>query len=731
MKNYIKVLSLLTFCSISLISLSQYQINTLGTPQVIDFDGFTANGFEPTPTIDQLSSEEWEVLGLSDGDLFFGGTGTTGDYARGPSSGGVTTGGIYSFNVGVGNGASLGVQPVGNDFTDGSFTLRIENNTTGTIEDLELAYEVWVLNDQDRSNYFNFEHGSDNVSFIQEPSLDLISDEIAATTPAWEQNLRSITLTAVNIPVGGVYYLKWTSDDVSGSGSRDEFALDNISITGLNSGPTISATPNLLSGFLQTIGNPSAEQTFEVSAVNLTDDLLLTLTNVDYEISTTSGTGFGNTVTLTPTNGDISSTTIYVRLNGTTAANPSLGEVEINSLGATQESVNLEGEIQSFGSGVINTTPNELTGFVQTLGSPSPEQVFEVTASSLSDDLVLTVTAGEYEISDISGAGFGNSLTLIPINGEIPATDIYVRLNGAAVSNPENGAIELASIGTNNEQVLLEGEIVQASVPVLTVSPNQLSGFEQELGAPSAEQTFEVSGADLTDDINLSVTGDYEISLTTGTNFTNTLSIPHTGGIVGATTIYVRLNGVLVADPSTGEVTVSTPGAVSEVVTLDGIIIEGCNIDTSVDEVDNILTSNATGVSYQWVYCDNNYAYIPSANGSTFEPPADGSYAVILTQDAQCVDTSDCILIAGLNTQEHKLNTINAYPNPVSDKLTLEIGSGEVELIQVINATGAMILEENDVKTEEIQINTSKWESGVYFLNVRYKDFYKTIKIVK
>lgn len=617
MKNYIKVLSLLTFCSISLISFSQYQINTLGTPQIIDFDGFTADGFEPTPANGQLSSEEWEVLGLSDGDLFFGGTGTTGDFARGTSSGGVITGGIYSFNVGAGNGASLGVQPGATDFTDGSFTLRIENNTTGTIEDLELAYEVWVLNDGDRSNYFNFEHGSDNVLFIQEPSLDLISDEVAATTPAWEQNLRSITLTEVNIPVGGVYYLKWTSDDVSGSGSRDEFALDNISITGLNSGPTISATPNLLSGFLQTIGNPSAEQTFEVSAVNLTDDLLLTLTNVDYEISTTSGTGFGNTVTLTPTNGDISSTTIYVRLNGTTAANPSLGEVEINSLGATQESVNLEGEIQSFGSGVINTTPNEL------------------------------------------------------------------------------------------------------------------SGFEQELGAPSAEQTFEVSGADLTDDINLSVTGDYEISLTTGTNFTNTLSIPHTGGIVGATTVYVRLNGVLVADPSTGEVTVSTLGAVNEVVALDGIIIEGCNIDTSVDEVDNILTSNATGVSYQWVYCDNNYAYIPSANGSTFEPPVDGSYAVILTQDAQCVDTSDCILIAGLNTQEHKINTINAYPNPVSDKLTLEIGSEEVELIQVINATGALILEENDVKTEEIQINTSKWESGVYFLNVRYKDFYKTIKIVK
>ena len=728
---YSKILVVVIFFLIHLSLLCQYQINTINTTQVIDFEGYTASGFAPDPTAGQLSSEEWQVLGMSDGDLNYGETGVTGDYARGTSTGGVGTGGIYSFDVGSGNGASLGVQPVGNDFTPGSFTLRIENNTLAVIEDLELSYEVWILNDQDRANYFNFEHGADNINFTEEPTLDVISDELAADVPEWEQNTRSITLTGVDIPVGGVYYLKWKGDDVSGSGSRDEFALDNISITGINSDPSITATPSLLTNFLQTVGNPSAEQTFEVSAINLTDDLILSLTNANYEMSLTSGAGFENVITIVPENGEVTTTTIYVRLNGTEAANPANGEVEINSIGADQETVVLEGETQDFGSGVINTTPEELSGFVQTLGSPSPEQTFEVSASSLSDDLVLTITLGDYEISDVSGEGFGTSITISPINGEISARDIYVRLNGTVESNPEEGAIELASVGTENKQVLLEGVITDAPDPILVVNPNELSGFEQELGGPSAEQTFEVSGTELTDNINLSVTGDYQISLSTGVDFTNTLTIPQSDGTVDATTIYVRLNGVLEADPSEGEVTVSTPGATSEFVSLEGVIIQGCNIDTSVEEVDYVLTANATDVGYQWIDCNDNYAYIPSANGQTFEPDIDGSYAVILTRDVQCVDTSDCIVVAGLNTHEYALNSINVYPNPVYDNLNLELVNSEVELIQVFNASGALISEHHNITTDLLHIDTSEWESGVYFLNVRFKDTSKTVKVVK
>lgn len=65
---------------------------TLGDLSVsYDFAGFTGTGFSPTPAAGQLDSDDIIVTGLSAGDLMFGDVGTTGDYARGPSRGGVST----------------------------------------------------------------------------------------------------------------------------------------------------------------------------------------------------------------------------------------------------------------------------------------------------------------------------------------------------------------------------------------------------------------------------------------------------------------------------------------------------------------------------------------------------------------------------------------------------------------------------------------------------------------
>ena len=62
----------------------------------IDFDGFTGTGFQSAPTTGQLDSDDWAVSGFSDGSFDFGGTGTSGDFARGTSDVGVVIGGIYT-----------------------------------------------------------------------------------------------------------------------------------------------------------------------------------------------------------------------------------------------------------------------------------------------------------------------------------------------------------------------------------------------------------------------------------------------------------------------------------------------------------------------------------------------------------------------------------------------------------------------------------------------------------
>lgn len=227
-----KKLSIIIFSLLILTNLSMLsQVSIIDENAVIiSFDGFNGSGFCPDPATGQLDSDTWSVLGLSDGDLNFGDTGTVGDFARGISSGKVSTGGCYAFDIGSGN-IALGFQPSTSDWTPGDLILKVQNNTGNNIITLSISYSLWVYNDNPRANSFNFSHSPNNSDYNPEPTLNFSSPEDTDDFPAWTETIMDIDLNDLNIPDGSYYYLKWTGDDISGSGSRDEFAIDNITIT--------------------------------------------------------------------------------------------------------------------------------------------------------------------------------------------------------------------------------------------------------------------------------------------------------------------------------------------------------------------------------------------------------------------------------------------------------------------------------------------------------------------
>lgn len=217
------------------------QLTTINTGVLIDFDNTLANvnegqyagsGFTTSPASGQLNSNTWATTGMSDGASAFGASSTTGDFARGSSSGGVTTGGFYAFETSTGN-RGFGVQPIGSDWgtTPGTLTLRVQNSTGVLLNSVDVEYLIWILNDQGRSNSFNFSYSTDNINYTAVGALDYASPEAADGSPAWASVPRSTSLPLI-VPAGGYFYLRWTSGDVSGAGSRDEFALDDIEITG-------------------------------------------------------------------------------------------------------------------------------------------------------------------------------------------------------------------------------------------------------------------------------------------------------------------------------------------------------------------------------------------------------------------------------------------------------------------------------------------------------------------
>lgn len=234
-------------------------LNTVNVAETIDFTGFDGSGFDSfgvngaVVSGGMLNSDTFSFDGF-DTNVAFGGTGTADDPARGSDPDGVSTGGVYNFDTGGGN-ASLGVQPGGTDFTPGSFYLRVRNGTTSTMSDFAISYDAYVYNDQGRANSFNFEYAasaSDTLpgSFTSVSALDLTSGEAADVSPTWALNSRSTTLTGLSVGAGEYLFLRWIGNDVSGSGSRDQFALDNISVNGM----TAAAVPEPRSAALLGIG---------------------------------------------------------------------------------------------------------------------------------------------------------------------------------------------------------------------------------------------------------------------------------------------------------------------------------------------------------------------------------------------------------------------------------------------------------------------------------------------
>jgi pectin methylesterase-like acyl-CoA thioesterase len=112
----------------------------------------------------------------------------------------------------------------------------------------------------------------------------------------------------------------------------------------VSSVPTITTSSTALAAFAQYTTGTSAVQTYTVSGVNLTSNLVIT-PPAGFEISTNGGTTWvGSTapITLTPTANTLASTTISVRLNAGAPAAYS-GNISHVSTGATTVNVALTG----------------------------------------------------------------------------------------------------------------------------------------------------------------------------------------------------------------------------------------------------------------------------------------------------------------------------------------------------------------------------------------------------
>jgi hypothetical protein len=223
---------------------SDLTISTVNAPVTVDFDTsisdvnngqWSGAGFQSAATAGQLDSDSWAATGMDDGNLVFGGTQTTAgtDYTRGSVSTPQTTGGFYAYDVDptATVNRTLWVQPGGTDFTPGTITLRVLNSTSVTVSNWDVSYTLYYNNDQARANSFNFSYSIDDATYTPVSSLDFTSPEAADALGV----VSTIKTTQFSAPVssGNRLYLRWSGNDVSGATNRDEFGLDDITLTAI------------------------------------------------------------------------------------------------------------------------------------------------------------------------------------------------------------------------------------------------------------------------------------------------------------------------------------------------------------------------------------------------------------------------------------------------------------------------------------------------------------------
>lgn len=334
-------------------------------------------------------------------------------------------------------------------------------------------------------------------------------------------------------------------------------------------GPTIFANPTSLVNFTQLIGSPSDEQTFVVSASNLTGDLSIQAPS-GYQISLTSGgMGWESILSLTPNAGAISSTTVYVRLNSALEGNYN-GNIVLSSAGATVVNVALSGVAGLTPFPQVTVTPTGISGFEQILGTPSTAQSITVSGMNLNSDITVAAPLG-YEVSLITASGFGTSVVLNHLLGVVDPTEVYVRLNHSLVG-PLSANLVLTTNGLPNVLIPLSGSVEAPLLPLLAVTPLELNPFIQNLGFPSAAQIVTVGGDNLSGDIVITANSNFFIS-TIGGTFSQSLTLSPAGGYVDPTQLMVYLNATNVG-ASTGVLHVSTTGATDVNIDLTGTSVQ-------------------------------------------------------------------------------------------------------------------------------------------------------------
>ncbi|MBP5994649.1 MAG: T9SS type A sorting domain-containing protein [Crocinitomicaceae bacterium] len=276
-------------------------------------------------------------------------------------------------------------------------------------------------------------------------------------------NVSANNLTTQNVTCSSVYVI--TSDGTLYYASGTTIQKS----TAANLTASIAATPSSLSGFSTCAGIASAEQTTSVSATGIGSNLTVTAPN-GYEISLTSGTGFSASLTLIPTSGTVSATTIYVRLNATATGGTFNGNMVVAS-GSTFSNIALNG---------IKNLNTALTAS----STPSICPNATITNITITTTGATSIGAASGLPTGISAAFSGNTITIsgqVASNATPQAYNFTIPLQGGCGTVNATGTITVMgniAVSSTNLPNFNSASIGGTAVTALTYTCTNVTSYQ-------------------------------------------------------------------------------------------------------------------------------------------------------------------------------------------------------------------------------------------------------------
>lgn len=144
------------------------------------------------------------------------------------------------------------------------------------------------------------------------------------------------------------------------------------------------------------------------------------------------------------------------------------------------------------------------------------------------------------------------------------AATVYLRITYSGSSTPA---------GNNRLDNIVINDSAPSGTPSVSVTQTTLSGFVSTASVASAEQTYSVSGSNLTADIVVTPPAGFQISTTSGSGYSSSaINLTPSSGTVASTPIYVVLNSATLGT-NTGNISNASTGATTQNVALNGKVL--------------------------------------------------------------------------------------------------------------------------------------------------------------